>query len=36
MENIIRTLKQQGYMVSIDSLDANDLLRGGKAGADIY
>jgi dihydropteroate synthase-like protein len=34
MENIIRTLKQQGYMVSIDSLDAKDLLRGGKAGAD--
>ncbi|MDO9212758.1 MAG: DUF6513 domain-containing protein [Methylococcales bacterium] len=34
MENIIRTLKQQGYMVSVDSLDAKDLLRGGKAGAD--
>lgn len=34
MENIIWTLKQQGYMVSIDSLDAKDLLRGGKAGAD--
>ena len=34
MEDIIRTLKQLGFMVSIDSLDANDLLRGGKAGAD--
>ena len=34
MENIIRMLKQQGYTVSIDSLDAKDLLRGGKAGAD--
>jgi dihydropteroate synthase-like protein len=34
MEDIIRTLKQLGFMVSIDSLEANDLLRGGKAGAD--
>ncbi len=34
MEAMIQALKQQGFMVSIDSLDANDLLRGGKAGAD--
>jgi dihydropteroate synthase-like protein len=34
MEVIIRTLKQEGFLVSIDSLDDNDLLRGGKAGAD--
>ncbi|MDP3589382.1 MAG: DUF6513 domain-containing protein, partial [Methylobacter sp.] len=34
MEDIIRALKQEGFSVSIDSLEANDLLRGGKAGAD--
>ncbi len=34
MDDIIRTLKQEGFTVSIDSLEANDLLRGGKAGAD--
>jgi hypothetical protein len=34
MEEIIRTLKLEGFTVSIDSLDENDLLRGGKAGAD--
>jgi dihydropteroate synthase-like protein len=34
MEVIIWTLKQEGFLVSIDSLDDNDLLRGGKAGAD--
>jgi len=34
MEEIIQTLKQEGFMVSIDSLETNDLLRGGKAGAD--
>lgn len=34
MEDIIQALKQQGFIVSIDSLDSNDLLRGGKAGAD--
>jgi len=34
MEDIIRTLKQEGFTVSIDSLEADDLLRGGKAGAD--
>lgn len=34
MEDIIQALKQEGFIVSIDSLDNNDLLRGGKAGAD--
>ncbi|MDD5461151.1 MAG: DUF6513 domain-containing protein [Methylococcales bacterium] len=34
MEDIIRTLKLEGFTVSIDSLEANDLLRGGRAGAD--
>lgn len=34
MEEIIRALKQQGFTVSIDSLNDNDLLRGGRAGAD--
>lgn len=35
MEAIIRALKQEGFTVSIDSLEADDLLRGGKAGADF-
>ncbi|MBD9356942.1 DUF6513 domain-containing protein [Methylomonas albis] len=30
----IRTLKQEGFTVSIDSLEDADLLAGGKAGAD--
>lgn len=34
MEDIIRTLKQEAFTVSIDSLQDDDLLRGGKAGAD--
>ncbi len=34
MEDIIHTLKQASFTVSIDSLEADDLLRGGKAGAD--
>jgi dihydropteroate synthase-like protein len=34
LEETIRTLKQEGFKVSIDSLDDNDLLKGGKAGAD--
>jgi dihydropteroate synthase-like protein len=35
MEELIRTLKQEGFTVSLDSLDNQDLLRGGKAGADF-
>jgi dihydropteroate synthase-like protein len=34
MEAIIQALKNEGFQVSIDSLDDNDLLRGGRAGAD--
>jgi dihydropteroate synthase-like protein len=34
LEEIIQTLKQEGFIVSIDSLEDDDLLRGGKAGAD--
>lgn len=34
LEEVIRTLKQEGFLVSIDSLENDDLLAGGKAGAD--
>jgi len=34
MEAIIQGLKQEGFLVSIDSLETDDLLRGAKAGAD--
>ncbi|WP_411727033.1 DUF6513 domain-containing protein [Methyloglobulus sp.] len=34
MEEAIQALKQEGFTVSIDSLNSDDLLRGGKAGAD--
>ncbi|WP_031432645.1 DUF6513 domain-containing protein [Methylomarinum vadi] len=34
LEECIRTLKQEGFKVSIDSLEDDDLLRGGRAGAD--
>jgi len=34
MEEAIRALKQEGFEVSIDSLQPDDLLRGGRAGAD--
>ena len=34
LEETIQALKQEGFEVSIDSLQADDLLRGGKAGAD--
>jgi dihydropteroate synthase-like protein len=34
MEAMIQALKQRDFIVSIDSLEADDLLRGGKAGAD--
>ncbi len=35
LEETIQELKQEGFKVSIDSLEADDLLRGGKAGADF-
>ncbi len=34
MEEMIRSLKQEGFKVSIDSLKDDDLLRGAVAGAD--
>ncbi|MEI7796947.1 MAG: DUF6513 domain-containing protein, partial [Methylococcaceae bacterium] len=34
MEEAIAALKQADFLVSLDSLDTTDLLRGGKAGAD--
>ncbi len=34
LEALIIRLKQDGFIVSIDSLEPEDLLRGGKAGAD--
>lgn len=34
LEDCIVALKEQGFQVSIDSLETDDLLRGGKAGAD--
>ncbi|MGR9073292.1 MAG: DUF6513 domain-containing protein [Gammaproteobacteria bacterium] len=35
LEEAVRTLKREGYRVSVDSLEADDLLRGGRAGADF-
>ncbi len=34
LEETVKTLKQEGFIVSVDSLETDDLLRGGKAGAD--
>ena len=34
MEEAIAALKQASFLVSLDSLETKDLLRGGKAGAD--
>ena len=34
LEQAIAALKQNGYKVSVDSADPDELLRGGKAGAD--
>ncbi|MBT5659847.1 MAG: dihydropteroate synthase, partial [Rhodospirillaceae bacterium] len=34
LEEAISALKAEGYRVSVDSADARELLRGGKAGAD--
>jgi dihydropteroate synthase-like protein len=34
LEDTVRALKAGGYSVSIDSLDTDELLRGGRAGAD--
>jgi len=34
LEDAVRTLKQNGYAVSVDSLEPDELRRGGQAGAD--
>jgi dihydropteroate synthase-like protein len=34
LEEAVRTLKEKGHKVSVDSADDEELLRGGKAGAD--
>lgn len=35
LEEAVRTLKREGFTVSVDSLSTEDLLRGGQAGADF-
>ena len=35
LEQAIAALKDKGYQVSVDSADPDELLRGGKAGADF-
>ncbi|GAB6140056.1 DUF6513 domain-containing protein [Methylosoma difficile] len=35
LEELIQALKHEGFKVSVDSLENDDLLRGGKAGADF-
>lgn len=35
LEEAVGLLKSQGFLVSVDSLDTDDLLRGGRAGADF-
>jgi dihydropteroate synthase len=34
LEDVVRALKSEGFSVSVDSLDPQELLRGGRAGAD--
>ena len=34
LEEAVRALKGEGFRVSVDSIDAQELLRGGRAGAD--
>ncbi|MBX9716785.1 MAG: dihydropteroate synthase, partial [Burkholderiaceae bacterium] len=34
LEDSVRALKAEGFAVSVDSLDTDELLRGGRAGAD--
>lgn len=35
LEEAVQALKQSGYLVSVDTLNPDDLLRGGHAGADF-
>ncbi|QBQ99549.1 DUF6513 domain-containing protein [Paraburkholderia pallida] len=34
LADAVRALKERGFMVSVDSMDAKELVRGGRAGAD--
>jgi dihydropteroate synthase len=34
LDDSVRALKAEGFRVSVDSIDPNELLRGGRAGAD--
>lgn len=34
LEDVVRALKAEGFAVSVDSMQADELLRGGRAGAD--
>ncbi|MEO5697460.1 MAG: DUF6513 domain-containing protein [Burkholderiaceae bacterium] len=34
LADAVQALKGEGFMVSVDSVDSNELLRGGRAGAD--
>lgn len=35
MEDAVRALKAEGFLVSVDSLENDDLVKGGRAGADF-
>lgn len=35
LEDAVRALKAEGFLVSVDSLDTDDLVKGGRAGADF-
>jgi len=35
LEEAVRALKDEGFRVSVDSMNENELLRGGRAGADF-
>jgi dihydropteroate synthase-like protein len=35
LEDAVRTLKAEGFLVSVDSLESDDLVKGGRAGADF-
>ncbi|MGZ8219480.1 DUF6513 domain-containing protein [Methylomagnum sp.] len=35
LEDAVRALKAEGFLVSVDSLENDDLVKGGKAGADF-
>lgn len=35
LEEAVKALKREGFLVSVDSLEDDDLIRGGRAGADF-